>query len=162
MESTASESKVRSVEGIDAADRLILKILQADCRLSFSKVAAKAGVSVGTAYNRIKSLEARGLLKSYTAVIDSVKLGYGLTSIIMVQAEGGHLSDVEKAIAEYSNVIAVYDVTGEYDAAVVAKFKDRNALNTFIKCLSAMPHVRRTVTNAALSIVKEDFRVKFS
>jgi len=44
---------------------------------------------------------------------------------------------------------------------LVAKFKDRNALNTFIKCVSAMPHVRRTVTNVALSTVKEDFRVKF-
>jgi Lrp/AsnC family transcriptional regulator for asnA, asnC and gidA len=43
---------------------------------------------------------------------------------------------------------------------VVTKFKDRNSLSTFIKHLLSTPHVRRTVTNVALNIIKEDFRVK--
>jgi DNA-binding Lrp family transcriptional regulator len=162
MEKVASESKDAQVDDVDAVDRAILNLLQEDCRLSFNKVAAKAGVSVGTAYNRIKSLEAKGLLKGYTAVLDSVKLGYGLTAIILLQAEGGYLVDVEREIAKSSNVFAVYDVTGEFDAAVIAKFRDRVDLNAFIKQLSSSSHVRRTVTNVALSTVKEDFRVRFT
>jgi DNA-binding Lrp family transcriptional regulator len=54
-------------EKIDRIDCQILNIFQEDCQLSFSKVANKAGISVGTAYNRIKSIEAKGVLKSYTA-----------------------------------------------------------------------------------------------
>jgi Lrp/AsnC family transcriptional regulator, regulator for asnA, asnC and gidA len=161
MEKGAVKSKGALMDSVDAVDRVILGLLQEDCRLSFNKVAAKAGISVGTAYNRIKSLEAKGLLKGYTAVLDSAKLGYGLTAIVLVQAEGGYLVEVEQEIAKNSNVIAVYDVTGEFDAAVIAKFGDRNGLNAFIKQLSASPHVRRTVTNVALSTVKEDFRVRF-
>jgi Lrp/AsnC family transcriptional regulator, regulator for asnA, asnC and gidA len=162
MVKASSKSKsVSAEEEIDEVDRHILSLLQEDCRLSYNKVAGKAGISVGTAYNRIKNLEAKGLLKGYTAVLDSVKMGYGLTAIVLVQAEGGYLSEVEREIAKTANVIAVYDVTGEFDAAVIAKFRDRNGLNVFIKQLSASPHVRRTVTNVALSTVKEDFRVKF-
>ena len=145
---------------VDTVDRQIINVLQEDCRLSFNKVAAKAKISVGTAYNRIKNLEAKGTIKSYTVLIDSVKLGYALTAVIFVQAEGEQFTAMEKEIAESNNVIAVYDVTGEFDAAVIAKFKDRNDLNTFIKHLAAAPHVKRTITNVSLSTVKEDFRVK--
>jgi DNA-binding Lrp family transcriptional regulator len=115
---------------------------------------------VGTAYNRIKSLEERGVLKAYTVIVNPVKVGYSLTAIILIQAEGKHLIDVEKEISTIENVIAVYDITGDYDIAVIARFKNRFDLNSFIKGLLAMPYVRRTVTNVILNVVKEDFRIK--
>jgi DNA-binding Lrp family transcriptional regulator len=144
---------------VDFTDRHILNLLQDDCRLSFNKVASKADISVGTAYNRIKNLETRGFVKGYTARIDSAKMGYSLTAVIFVQTEGEHLPEVEKEIAEAKNVIAVYDVTGDFDATVIAKFKDRDDLNKFIKHLASMPHVKRTITNVSLNTVKEDFRI---
>jgi Lrp/AsnC family transcriptional regulator for asnA, asnC and gidA len=87
-------------------------------------------------------------------------LGYSLTAVILIQVEGGRLMDVENEITKTANVIAVYDITGDYGAIVITKFKDGADLNTFIKNLSAIPHVRRTVTNVALSVIKEDFRIK--
>ena len=78
----------------------------------------------------------------------------------MVQAEGTYLTDIENEIAKTANVVAVYDITGDYDATVIAKFKDRAGLNAFIKNLLAIPHIRRTVTNVALNIIKEDHGVE--
>ena len=147
-------------EKIDDLDIRILNVLQEDCRLSFNKIARKLGISVGTAFNRVKNLEKTGVLKRYTAILDSVKLGYSLTAIIMVQAEGTYLTDIENEIAKTANVVAVYDITGDYDATVIAKFKDRAGLNAFIKNLLAIPHIRRTVTNVALNIIKEDHEVE--
>jgi DNA-binding Lrp family transcriptional regulator len=69
--------------------------------------------------------------------------------------------DVEKEIAKISNVVSVYDITGDFDIAVVARFKDRAELNSFIKSLLGMAYVKRTVTNVVLNVVKEDFRIKF-
>lgn len=157
-----SHAETHPFKATDEVDLHILSLLQEDCKLSFSQVAKKTGVSVGTAYNRIRNLEEKGVLKSYTILVDSAKIGYGLAAVILVQAEGGHFSEVENEIAEAPSVIAVYDVTGDFDAAVIARFKDRNGLNTFIKRLLAMPYVKRTVTNVALTTVKEDFRLKFS
>ena len=93
-------------------------------------------------------------------MVDAVKLGYDITAIVLVQAEGGYLADLENEIAQAPNVIAVYDITGEFDAAVIAKFKDRNALSIFIKKLAAILHVKRTVTILSLNTVKEDFGVR--
>jgi Lrp/AsnC family transcriptional regulator, regulator for asnA, asnC and gidA len=161
MNQVVSQSKPKPKICVDEIDRKIINLLQEDCRLSFNKVAARTGISVGTAYNRIKSLEALRILKDYTLIIDYARLGYVLTALIFVQAEGAHLKSVEKEIAEDTNVVAVYDVTGEFDAAVIAKFKDRNTLNIFIKRLAAMTHVKRTITNVSLNTVKEDFRLMF-
>jgi DNA-binding Lrp family transcriptional regulator len=140
----------------------ILALIQEDSRLSFNKIAGRLGVSVGTAYNRLKNLEATGIVKGYTVVLDSNKLGYSLTAIILIQVEGGHLEEVETQIAKSTNVIAVYDITGEYDAALVTKFKDSSMLNDFVKSLLVAPHVKRTVTNVALNVVKEDYQIKLN
>ena len=145
---------------MDEVDRKIIGLLQEDARISFSRIAGKLGISVGTAYNRIKSLEESGVLKGYTAIVDPVKLGQTLTAIVLVQADGKHLVEVEREVSKIDNVICVYDITGDYDIAVVARFKDRFSLNTIIKNLLKMPYVKRTVTNVVLNVVKEDFRVK--
>lgn len=125
-------------------------------------MASRLGVSVGTVYNRIKSLEEKGVLKGYTAIVDPVKVGCGITAIILVQAEGAHLVEVENEIAKIDNVATVYDITGDFDIAVIARFRDRFELNSFVKRLLSLPHVKRTVTNVVLNVVKEDFRVKIS
>jgi len=152
--------KTELIEKVDNVDLQIINLLQEDCRLSFNKIASKLGISAGTAFNHVKNLEKKGVLKSYTVILDLSKLGYSLTAIILIQAEGGQLVNVENEIAKTANVIAVYDATGDYEAVVIAKFKDGVDLNTFIKNLLAIPHVRRTVTNVALSVIKEDFRIK--
>jgi len=150
-----------SLQKIDDVDFQIIKLLQEDSRKSFKKIANELGIAVGTAYNRVKSLEEKGILKGYTITVDSAKLGYGLTAVILIQAEGKHLLEVEEEVARLNDVICVYDITGDYDVAVVARFRDRTALNKFIKNLLTSPYVRRTVTNVALNVIKEDFRVKF-
>jgi len=153
------EFELAPQEDLDALDLRILGLLQKDSRLSFNKIAGKLSISVGTAFNHIKSLEKKGVLKGYTILLDSNRVGYSLTTLIMIQVEGGHLLDVEDEVSKSANVVAVYDITGDYDAAVIAKFKDRSCLNSFIKNLMTIPHVKRTVTSVVLDVVKEDLQV---
>jgi DNA-binding Lrp family transcriptional regulator len=152
--------KTDLIENVNDIDLQIIKLLQEDCRLSFNKIARKLGISVGTAFNHVKNLEKKGILKGYTVIVDSVKLGYSLTALMLIQAEGSYLTHVENEIAKTANAIAVYDITGDYDAAVIAKFKDRASLNTYVKNLLALPHIKRTVTNVALNDIKEDLGVR--
>jgi len=145
-------------ENFDETDIEIVRLLQGDSRLSYNKIAGKLGISVGTAYNRIKNLEDKGVLKGYSVLVDPFKLGFTMTAIVMIQADGTHLVDVEKEIAKSSNALCVYDVTGDFDIAVVVRFRDRVDMNAFVKNLLAMPFIKRTVTNVVLNVVKEDFR----
>ena len=145
---------------VDDIDRNIIRLLQEDARKSFNKISDSLGIAVGTAYNRVKNLEDKGILKGYTVLLDAGKLGYGLTALILIEAEGRYLPEVETELSKLDEVICIYDITGDYDVAVVARFKDRDDMNNFIKSALKMPHVTRTVTNVVLNVVKEDFRVK--
>ena len=145
---------------VDDVDLRIIRLLQKDSRKSYNKISESLGIAAGTAYNRVKNLEDRGILKGYTILLDSDKLGYNLTALILIEAEGRHLPEVEKELAKLDEVVSIYDITGDYDIAIISRFKDRNELNRFIKSTLKMPHVTKTVTNVVLNVVKEDFRIK--
>jgi Lrp/AsnC family transcriptional regulator for asnA, asnC and gidA len=141
-------------------DFQIINLLQEDCRLSFNKIASKLGISAGTAFNHVKNLEKKGVLKSYAAIVDLAKLGYSLTAITLIQVEGGHLMDVESEIAKAAKVLAAYETMGDFTIVVITKFKDVVELNAFMRNLAAVPFIGRTVTTVAFNVIKEDLRIE--
>lgn len=144
---------------IDEIDLSILKELQEDSKTSYRDIAKRLGLSVGTVHNRVKKMTDMGVIKSFAAVLDPEKLGFDLTAVILMQVDGSHIVDVEKAIAKSRSVIEVYDTTGDFDIVVVVKFRTREELNTFIKDTLKMPYVKRSVTSIVLNVVKEDVRL---
>ena len=146
---------------IDAIDIQILKMLQENSHLSYRRLASKMGISGVMASARIKNLEDRGLVKGYTALLDPVKLGYDLTAVIFIQIEGDYLRNLANELSQMPNVIAVYEITGEFDIVAVVKLKDRESLNALIKDLLVTPHIKKTMTNITLGVVKEDFKMSF-
>jgi len=144
---------------IDKIDRKILSEYLKDARSSFREVASKIGVAVGTVLSRVRKMEKEGMIKGYSVMLDHEKLGYELTAITEITVSKGKLLEMEKEIAKFPNICAVYDVTGLTDAIVIAKFHDREELSKFTKALLAMPFVERTNTHIVLTTVKEDFRL---
>ena len=67
--------------------------------------------------------------------------------------------ETQESIACDSRVMAVYDITGEWDSMIIGCFKDRQDLNDFIKNLLSQKNVDRSVTHIVLNIVKEERRV---
>ncbi len=149
-----------SADVIDALDRKILAALNEDARRSTREIAEAIGASTGTVYNRLKKLGDRGVIRGYIPLLDHLKTGYVFTILILIQVEGEYITDVEDRLAETHEVMAVYDITGDFDVALIAKFKTQAALNTFIKSLLKTPHIRRTVTSMVLNVVKEDPRLQ--
>ncbi|MFQ6076787.1 MAG: Lrp/AsnC family transcriptional regulator [Candidatus Bathyarchaeia archaeon] len=137
----------------------ILRLLEENARRSCREIAEKLGVATGTVYNRIKKMTENGVIRGYTPIIDPSKVGYNLTALVFAQVEGQYLTDVERKIAGLPGVMAVYDITGEHDVAIVVRSKDRASLDAFLKDMLKIPHVRRSVTNVVLNVVKEDFRI---
>jgi len=150
----------RKADGIielDDVDKDILNLLNEDGRMSYRKISRKLNVSIGTVHNRIEKLIKTGVIKKFVPVIDHDKLGYKLTTVIGVRVKGGVLMNWEDKIAYHKNVICLYDVTGEYDAIMITKFRDTNDLDEFIKGMLKEKDTQRTNTQTVLNIVKEDF-----
>lgn len=145
----------KSRQNIDATDLQILRALEQDSRVSLRKLAQRLSLTPNVLHNRLEALERDGVILGYVPVVDSAKMGYILTAIIMIQIEGGHIHDVESEVAKESNVLSVYDITGEYDAVIFAKFRDNPSLNAFLKKLLTERYIKRTTTLVAFNAVKE-------
>ena len=143
---------------MDEIDVKILKKLLSDARMSYRKVAEEIGVSPPTVLARVEKLENDGIIRSYSTLLDHEKLGYDMTAIIEITAIKGKIAELERQIAKFPNVCAVYDITGLTDMVVVAKFKNRKELSNFVKKDISLPYVERTNTHVVLITVKEDFR----
>lgn len=138
-------------------DFAILRALGSDSRKSFRVIARKLGIATTTVIKRYNKMKALGIIKNNTIDVDYEKLGYTLSAIIELTVSKGRLVEVEKNIAKRHNTAAVYDVTGDTDAMIVARFRDRKDMNDFVKSLLAMEFVERTNTHLILNTVKEGF-----
>jgi DNA-binding Lrp family transcriptional regulator len=141
-------------------DELSMRMMQElgkDSRMSFRALSKKLGVSTSTVIQKVRALERKGVIQGYSVLFDYEKLGYELTAIIEMVARKGRLVEAEREIAQLPHVVGVYDVTGACDAVVIAKFKNREELNKFVKHLLGMKGVEKTNTHFVLNVVKEDF-----
>ena len=144
---------------IDQLDLRILRSLLADGRASYRQLASDLGVSTTTVATRVSRLERAGVIRGHSTVVDFQKLGYELTVVTEIIVSKGMLLEMEREIAKVPGVCAGYDVTGEIDAIVISKCRDREELSRFTKGLLAMPFVERTNSHVVLTTVKEDFRL---
>ncbi len=144
---------------IDDKDVQILKYLLTDARQSARQLSHRLGVSTVTMISRIKKLEEKKIIKGYAARLDHELLGYDITAIIEIKTTQGKMLEIENEIAKQDNVIAVYDITGDADTVVIAKFKDRASLSVFVKKISTIPNIENTVTHIVLNTIKEDNRL---
>lgn len=140
---------------IDEINRKILNVLLDNSRLSYRDIAKKVGVSVVTVLKRIKVLEKEKVIKGYSAELDYEKLDRDISIVMKMRIAKGKLFEVEKKIATNDNVFAVYDVTGDFDCIIIAKFKNRRAMDAFLKKTQTYEFMERTETSIILNTIKE-------
>jgi len=92
--------------------------------------------------------------------LDYKTLGYQIYSLIMLKVDGAHIEDVEKILSSEANVRAVYDITGEFDVALIALFKGVDELDRFIKRILKNPYIKGSVTSIIFKAVKDDINIK--
>ena len=140
---------------IDKTDKKILNTLLDNSKLSYRGIAKKVGVSVVTILKRVKNLEKEKIIQSYTTNIDYEQIGYDVEVIIKLRISKGKLFEVEKKIAIDKRVFAIYDVTGNFDSMLIAKFKNRKSLDSFLKKIQKYDFIERTETILILNTIKE-------
>ena len=135
----------------------ILNKLSEDGRISFRQLAKDLeNKSPVTIKNHVEKLENNGSIMDYGVQIDYEKLGYDIIALIELTIAKGKMLEVEQEIANIPNVFAVYDITGEYDALILARFKNKENLSKMIKTIHTSQFVERTNTHMVLNVIKEN------
>jgi DNA-binding Lrp family transcriptional regulator len=144
---------------LDSLDRQILDELNIDARRSHRTIAQRLKVSPTTVSTRIARMEREGVILGYLPLLSDELLGWDLWATIGIRISKGKLREVEERLARDPRAYAIYDVTGDYDALVIGRFRDRRDLDRFVKHALQDPQVERTNTQVVLNRVKEDRRV---
>lgn len=144
---------------MDELEKKMVRALNQNSRKSFREIAKEIGTSAPVVINKIKKLEEAGAIKGYIPILDPEYFGYALMAVVALRISHGKLIEAQERIAEDPRVTAIYDVTGDWDSIVIAHFKSREDLDSFIKGILAQKYVDRTVTHIVLNVVKEERRL---
>ncbi len=144
---------------LDKTDVQVLTEVLRDSRQSYREIARRIGVSPGTVVSRVRDMEEKKIISKYTAQVDFEKLGYDLTVVTEITISSGMVFEAGLEITNMRESCAIYNVTGDSDVMVIAKFRNRDELSNFTKALLKIPNVERTKTHLVLNTLKEDFNI---
>ena len=132
---------------LDRIDRLILRNLQEDGRMTNVELAKRASISAPPCLRRVRALEESGVITGYHADIDPGALGFGVMVFAQVglssQAEHD-LKAFEDLVGEWPEVRECYMLRGETDFILKIVAEDGEAYNRFLTTrLTAAPNVAK-------------------
>ena len=146
---------------LDIIDRKIVSILQTNGRSHLGQIAKSVDLSAPAIMERIKKLEARGIIKGYQAVLDGKKLGKDITGFISVSiGHQRHIATFSSHMLEQGDVQECHHVTGEESFILKVKCNDTTALERLLAEIRSMEGVTHTVTKVVLSTLQETQRIQ--
>jgi Lrp/AsnC family leucine-responsive transcriptional regulator len=151
---------------LDAIDLKILDELQRDGRLSNVALARSVGLSPTPCTERVRALEAAGIIAGYSARLDAQRLDLGLLVFIEIAIDRTSQDAFDQfagAMTRIPQVQECYMVAGGFDYLVKVRAPDMAAYRAFLgEVLSKVPGIRETHTYAVMERVKESAAVDLS
>jgi len=138
--------------GLDDVDLRILGLLQEDCRTSLARLGGQVGLSAPAVLERIKKLEAAGIITGYRAILDGRRLGLDITAFIgVIISHPNLIGDFERQVVALDDVLECHHVTGEHTLLLKVKTANTSSLEGLISQIRSIEGVARTNTMVVLS-----------
>lgn len=100
-------------ENLDDVDWSILVELQRDGRVPFTELARRVNLSASATTERVKRLEAIGVISGYRADVDLGKAGYTVLAVVRLKYPGNQHQPLHKLLAERSEILECLRTTGD-------------------------------------------------
>ncbi len=138
--------------GLNRNDARILEILQEDGRRSYADLGADVGMTGPSAHERVKKLEARGVIRRYSAVVDPGSMGLTVLAFTWVtQAPGTIANDLTPDLARIAEIEECHHITGEADYLLKIRARDMEHLGEIVRQVQTTRHVFSTETDVVFS-----------
>jgi len=148
---------------LDEIDLTILASLQPDARLQNTELAKKVGMAPSAVLERVKKLEQKGIIKSYSTRIDPAALNLKLLAFIFIKSNNrpGDNS-VARQISKIPEVLELHHIAGEDCFLVKVRTQDAQSLLQLMRNqFGKIPHITSTKTTIVLDTSKEDNYLPF-
>lgn len=146
---------------MEKVEREILSILTQDSRVSAKNIAAALQISEKEAADKIKSLEARGVIVRYSAIINAdlsdEETVEALIEVKVTPQRGHGFDAIAEEISAHSEVQNLYLMSGAYDLAVIVKAKSLREISRFV---SEKISTYDTVISTATHFILKKYKVE--
>jgi Lrp/AsnC family leucine-responsive transcriptional regulator len=146
---------------LDPIDLQILDQLQANARETQADIARAVGLAPSAVLERIRKLEARGIVRGYGAQVNPKALGLALLAFVAVRSdEASSDQSIARALADCPEVLEVHHVAGDDCYLIKVRARDAEHLGVLLRTrFGRIPGVRSTRTTIVLETVKETSRL---
>ncbi len=120
---------------LDAIDCKILEVLQRDGRISNVELAAEVHLSAPQCFRRVRSLEERGVVRGYRALVQPAALDLSVTAFVSVNIDGeafDRVRDIERIMRDFPEVLEIHTVSGDSDYMLKVVTRDLRSLSHFL------------------------------
>ncbi|MFC6632015.1 Lrp/AsnC family transcriptional regulator [Microbulbifer taiwanensis] len=150
---------LNSISSLDRTDIAILRVLQAEGRISNVELSDRVHLSPPATLARVRRLEEEGYISGYAAMLNREKLGHDNLALIEIALElhqHERIAEVLDRLVAMPEVLECYHVTGEYDYMIKVSTVNNRALDHFIATrLIPLPGIARIHTSIVLKALKQ-------
>lgn len=144
------------LSGLDPLDQRLLTLLGENARFTYSELGERLGISRVAVKNHIDALEHRGIIESYTVIVNPQELGSAISCYYEIEARPETFLEVIEHLKACPTVTQIYRVTGPCRLHVHAVASGQDELELFTtQCLDRLPGIIHISTNVILSRVKD-------
>ena len=144
------------LEGLDALDQKIVRLLIENARISYSDIGQEVGISRVAVKARIQALEQRGIIEEYTTIINPQKISGAVSCYFEIETLPDTLAEVSKTLEENETITQVYRVTGKNKLHVHAVAASSEEMEKLIReVIDPLPGVVSCSCNIILSRIKD-------
>lgn len=119
----------------DKVDKKLLELLQLDSKQTNKELSNKLNLSVTTVYERIKKLERENVINKYVALVNKEMVDKSFVAfcqIKLAQHSQDFVIKFEKDVANLTEVLECYHISGDYDYLLKVLVKDMEAFREFM------------------------------
>ena len=143
---------------MDTIDRAIIIELQRNGRLTNLELSDRIGLTASPCLRRVRQLEGRGVIRGYTALVDSRAIGRSYEPLVWVtlsKVTRESLSDFESAIQALDDVVEAMRMMGQPDYLLRIATTDADSFELlYMDHLASLPHVQTLTSQVAMKTVK--------
>ena len=142
---------------MDATDRKILAVLQADASLSVAEIGNRVGLSTTPCWKRIQRLEADGVITQRVALVDPEKVGWGVTVFVAIETgdhSGEWLENFATLVSAMPEVVEFWRMSGDVDYMLRVVVPDIKSYDAFYRKLIAGAKLKNVTSRFAMERVK--------
>lgn len=145
---------------MDHIDAGIIRCLTKDARMNASRISQQVNLSLSAVLERIKKLEASGLIKGYTAVIDERMAGFDVHALISIRLEHPkYNAEFTQQMLAHGCVRECFYITGDFDYMARISAGSTEELTNVLQSIKQIPGVSLTRTYVILDNIKQNVPV---